>query len=940
MKRFLFFIHCFVWVVVAVVAQSYQEKFPIDKNVRYGKLQNGLTYYIRNNPLPENRAGFYIVQRVGSMQEEDTQLGLAHFLEHMAFNGSENFPGRKKVVSFVEQNGGQFGTNINAYTSYDETVYSLSDIILSNDAIIDSCLLILHDWSGFLTLDHAEIDKERAIIKEEWRTRNDPVFRMTTQLYNAFFKGSRYANRIPIGDMQIVENFSYQELKEYYKKWYRPDLQGLIIVGDFDAERVEKKLKGLFSAIPVPVNAGNRIFYTVPDNEKPQIEIVTDPEATSTSISIFYKQDVIPDSIKWTEQGTIIRFLRILASQALSIRLSEISQRSDSPFSKASASIGKFMIAKTKDAWWLEATPKEGKIQESLTFLLRENKRAYLYGFTNTEIERIKASILASYRNLYNNRNKQKSIAYINEYMDSFLNGSPIPGIEFEYELVKRVLAKIGMNEVNEYMRRIVSDKNRGVAITGPQKEGQSYPTEEAVLKLIDKVKEEDLQKEHIEEPIVQSLLTSLPRKGKIVKATTDKKWNTTNWTLSNGIRVILKKTDLKDDQIILSAVSPGGSILFPNSDVLNTDMINSVVGLGGLASFSKSDLGKILAGKMASSSVSVSLTTQEIQGYSSIKDLETLFQIVYLQLTAPRKDKEAYSNFVNQLKEQLKNREQNPSSAFNDTIIYTLYGENAGLHNIQAEDVDKLNYDRIMEMYRTCFSNLGALTFTFVGTIDEGTMKPLVEQYLASLPKGKPLKSKNDESAYQIKKGTYVKKVYSKMDVPKASVFQLYSGKINRNMKNDLMLNLFKQTLDIMFIQNIRENEGGTYGISTDIRCRRFPEGLTTLQIVFDTDTAKLERIKPILHACVEKIANEGIDSETLNMLVDYTQKEFEAMQGNNAYWNSVLSTYYLYNEDIFSDYIISLKSITPDDIKNLANNLLKQENFIEVVMLPKKDG
>jgi len=935
MKSVCFFLTCLL-SVGSVIAQPTSSFLPMDMDVHYGKLSNGMTYYIRHNSLPEKKACFYLVQRVGSIQEEDSQSGLAHFLEHMAFNGSVNFPGRKRSVSFIENNGGQFGSNINAYTSYDETVYNLSDIILSNDAVIDSCLLILHDWSGFLTLDNAEIDKERAIIKEEWRTRNDVQSRITDKLYSIFLKGSKYANRSPIGSMDVVENFAYQELKDYYHKWYRPDLQGVVIVGDFNAALMEDKLKAVFAEIPEPTNPAERIYYPVQDNEEPQIAIITDPEATSTSVSLFFKRDVIPDNIKMTDQETYISLLRILASQAISNRLSEMSKKVDAPYIAASVSSGNFLIATTKDAWTLSAIPKEGKIEESLASLLRENIRAYKYGFTNAEIDRIKASLSASYENLYNNRNKQNSIAYINQYVQNFLNKTPITSIESKYNLVKKFLAQIGPKEVSGYLQQVISEKNIAIAITGPQKDNITYPDEHTVLELIKKTKEEDIQP-YVEKTVSSTLMKTLPKKGKIIKITTDNTRGTTNWILSNGIQVVLKKTDFKDDQVIMKAISKGGIIQFPDKDVLNAGVINDVIGLGGLASFSNDDLSKILAGKSASASVSVSLTTQEIRGRSSIKDMETLFQIIYLQLTALRKDEEAYSMFTARLRRQLQNAKENPLSAMNDTITYTIYGDNPRIRKIKPEDVAKLNYDRILEMYKTCFSNFGSLTFTFVGTIDETAIKPLVEQYLASLPKGKPLKYNIEDDAYLIKKGQHIKTVRAEMQTPKASVFEFYSGIIPRNLKNDLTLNLLQQVLGIMFTQNVREDAGGTYGVNTNIACNRFPEGLTQIKITYDTDTAKLKQIKAIVNACVEHIANNGIPQEVLDMLINYTLKEVETARKTDEYWASVLPAYYMYGEDNDSDFNSVLRSISSDDIKLLVNEILAQKNMIEVVLLPK---
>jgi zinc protease len=870
------------------------------------------------------------------MQEEDTQSGLAHFLEHMAFNGSKNFPGRKKVVSFIENNGGQFGTNINAYTSYDETVYNLSDIILSRETVIDSCLLILHDWSGFLTLDNAEIDKEREIIKEEWRTRNDAQSRIKNQLNSVFFKGSKYAKRSPIGSMDVVGNFDYKELKDYYHKWYRPDLQGVVIVGDFDARLMEKKLKSVFADIPATINPAKRIYYQVPDNTESQIVITTDPETTSTSVSIFFKHDPVPDSIKMTTQGIYLSLLRTLATQAMSNRLSEISQKADAPFLSAGAGDGNFLVACTKDAWTMSAVPKEGNIKESLAVLLRENMRVYKYGFTDAEIDRIKASLLALYENLYNNRNKQSSIAYTNKYVRGFVDKMPVISIEFERELVKQLLPQIGPEELRNYINKIISWENTAIAITGPQKE-LIYPDEQEVLGLIKNIKEEKLTP-YVEKTAASSILIEkLPRKGRIVKVATDSKWGTTNWTLSNGIHVVLKKTGYKDDQVTMTAVSPGGIIQFPDSDVINASMINGVAGLGGLASFSRSELAKMLAGKSAVASASVSLTTQEISGRSSIKEMETLFQIVYLQLTAPRKDEEAYSIFIEQLRDKLRNTDKNPLSEFNDTIMHLMYGENPRVLKMRPEDVDKLNYDRIMEMYRTCFSNLGSLTFTFVGTIDENDIKPLVERYLASLPSGKPLKYKIEEDPFQINKGLYLRTIREEMQTPRASVFQLYSGVIKRNLKNNLILDLFRQVLGLMFNQNVREDAGGTYGINTNISCSRFPEGLTKIEIAYDTDPAKLDRIKPIVHACVKHVAKEGVPQEVLDMLAEYTLKEIESSRKTDEYWTSVLSTYYLYGEDIDTDVDSLLKSVTSEDLRIMANEILSQNNQIEVIMLPK---
>lgn len=922
---------------IAFVAKAQMTgPLPIDPDVRYGKLENGLTYYIRHNAYPEKRADFYIAQKVGSMQEEDDQMGLAHFLEHMAFNGTKHFPGRKTMLDYLEKNGAKFGLNINAYTAFDETVYNLSQIPVARQGIIDSCLLILHDWSSFITLDNAEIDKERAIIKEEWRTRGDANWRFWEKTLPTLFAGSKYANRLPIGTMDIVENFEYQTLKDYYHKWYRPDLQAIIVVGDIDADAVLAKVKEMFSDIPAPVNPAEREYFTVPDNNEPIVSIVTDPEATATRVTLYIKHDVIPDQVKNSQAGLVASFIKGMASSMLSARLSEIAQKGDAPFAVAYASDGNFLVSKTKDAWTTMAISKEGKIDATLASLVRENERVRQFGFTESEVERAKAEILKSYENAYNNRNKQQNNVYIDEYVTAFIDNQPIPGIEYEYNFVKQILPFLNAQAVNTFAKGVITDTNIAISVFGPEKENIKYPTSEELLNIFKTVSAEKItayEEKLSDEPLV----ANLPKAGKVIKSENDPKLDATVWTLSNGIKVILKKTNFKDDQIIMSSIAYGGTSLVDDSDILNAGFAGYVPFFGGIGNFSSTDLKKVLAGKTANVNANITANNQGINGSSSIKDAETLLQLTYLYFTAPRKDQEAFSSIMEMIKDQLKNASADPESIFGDSTTIAKYGNNPRTRNLKADDVDNLNYDRIIEIYKEVFANPGSFVFTFVGTVNEEALKPLVEQYLASLPSGNK-NAKYEKRNYDYRKGVYLNTFEQVMKTPKTSVFNMYSGTLERNQKNLLTMNMLKQILDIVYVQTVREDEGGTYGVGVGASINRIPAGQTSLVMQYDTDPEKVKNINPIIERELKNIADNGPSEVDFNKVKEYMIKKYQEDVKTNGYWSNVLTTYYFYNEDGHNNYLSTLNSLTRNDVKILSKQLLSEGNKIEVIMNPQK--
>ena len=921
-------------ISISAIAQQNPTQ-PMDPAVRHGKLANGLTYYIRQNKLPENRADFYIAQKVGSMMEEDSQAGLAHFLEHMAFNGTTNFP-KKELLNYMEGNGVKFGVNINAYTSFDKTVYYLSDVPLVREGILDSALLILHDWASEIALQPEEIESERGVIREEWRSGGDAQSRLREKMLPVIFKGSKYANRLPIGNIDVVNNFKHQEIRDYYEKWYRPDLQGIIIVGDFDLDKVEEKVKTLFSKIEMPANAAEREYFPVPDNEETIVSIATDAEATNTRLMVYYKHDPIPDEIKLSQAGFVINYIKNVASIMINDRFQEITQKPNSPFLGAYAYDGEYFSAKTKDAWTVGAASADDKIKDALSAMIRETERMKKFGFTASEYDRARENILKTYENSFNNKDKQPNRVYSQEYVNSFTDNEPFPGIDYEYNMIKMISPNIPVEAINQTVAQLIQDKNMVISISGPEKEALVYPTEAEILAVVDKVKAEDIEA-YAEEVSNEPLITIPPAAGTIAKTEIDKTLDATVWTLSNGMKVVLKKTDFKDDQIVMTASSVGGTSQYAELDPINSKVMSSVMNLGGVGNFSATNLRKALAGKTASASPTVNMTTQGFNGSSSIKDFETMLQLVHLYFTSPRSDKDAFDSFIERMESQLKNAEAEPMVAFSDSAMHALYGDNPIISRFKLDDLKKVDYDQILKMYKQLFINPGSFVFTFVGNIDQETIKPAVMTYLASLP-GKATHGEFIHVPMDVMKGK-LKNVFQKeMQNPKASVFNVFSGKIDRTQKNRILMSMFDQILNIVYTEKVREDEGGTYGVSSSGSIARYPENQTILQIVFETDPAKMEHLNSIIHKELKDIAANGPREADFNKVKEFMNKKYSEDIKLNNYWLSTLDTFYFYDEDNHSHYLSTLKSINKNDVKEFANKLLSQGNEIVVSMMPKE--
>ena len=919
----------------AVAQQMQFPPLPVDKNVRIGQLDNGLTYYIRHNKLPENRAEFYIAQKVGSILEEPQQRGLAHFLEHMAFNGTKNFPGDDKglgVIPWCETVGIKFGTNLNAYTSIDETVYNISNAPIDRTGVLDSCLLILHDWSNYILLKDDEIDKERGVIREEWRSRNSGMLRVYTDLLPTIYQGDKYADCMPIGSIDVINNFPYKDIRDYYHKWYHPDLQGIVIVGDIDVDTVEAKLKAVFADVQKPVNPAERTYYPVADNKEPIVAIGTDKEVDDPSIEIYFKQDATPDSEKNNVGYLASQYMTSMISSMLNARLSELVQSANPPFTRASSYYSDFFVAKTKEAFALSASSKADGIETALKTLLQETERARRFGFTESEYARARANYLQSLESAYNEREKTKHGSYVREYVQNFLNGEPIPGIEAEYAMMNQLAPNIPLQAMNMVMQQLVPDSNQVVIIAGPAKEGLKYPTKEEVINLLKGMKDLDLQA-YVDKVSDEPLMKEAPKGGKIISEKEGDIYGSTKLVLSNGVTVYVKKTDFKADEIRMKGTSLGGKSIFPDKDALNFAVMDNVIAVGGLGNFSQVDLTKVLAGKKVSVNAGLGATTENVFGTCSPKDFETMMQLTYLTFTAPRKDAEAFESFKNRMKAQLESAQANPLSSINDSLQKAMYNNHPRVVIMKPEMVDQIDYDRILEMYNDRFKDASDFTFYFVGNIDLETAKPLIAEYLGALPAINRKETFKD-TKMSIRKGVYKNEYAKEQQTPTATIVFLYSGRAPYTLKNDILLSFATQVLDMVYTEEVREKEGGTYGVNCFGDLQKYPKEQLLLQIVFQTDPAKKDKLAGIVVDELKKLAAEGPSDVHLQKVKEYMLKKYADNQKENGYWMNNLNDYFYYGMDMTEGYTDIVNSITAKDIQKFVSDLLKQGNEIEVTM------
>lgn len=921
---------------VGLVAQTPQlPALPIDTAVRVGKLENGLTYFIRKNKHPEGRAHFFISQKVGSMQEDESQRGLAHFLEHIAFNGTKNFPG-KSMINWLETIGVKFGENLNAYTGFDETVYQIMGAPTARQSTVDSCLLILHDWSSAISLEDKEIDAERGVIQEEWRSRDNGNFRAMSKMIENAFPGNKYGQRMPIGLMEVVRNFKYDELRAYYKKWYRPDLQALIVVGDIDPDKVEATIKRQFADVPKPVNPAPRVYEPVADIDGILASVSTDPEATSTNVSVYFLADPLPQEAKASQIGLVMNYMRSIVSSVISERMGDIVKKPNAPFMGASGYISDFIVAQTKDAFTFSATTSDGKYQTALKALTAEIERLAQYGINKSEYERAKKNYLVSFKKAYDEREKRKNDSFATEYSQYFTQGGYIPGIELEYQMINGIAEQLPVEVLNQMLHETLSKKsNIFISLTGPAKEGIKYPTTEELVKEFEGYREQKV--EALKEEVSNTkLIDKMPKAGKVVKEDKSGKFGSTVWTLSNGVEVVLKPTTFKDDEISFYAYRPGGRYTFSKGDELEARVLNSVINLGGLAKFDDSALDKALTGRIAGATPSFGMTSDNISGSTTKADLETMMQLIYLNFTAKRSDKEAFTAWREKAINARKMAESNPMASVQDSILKAVYPTRPDMLSLSVEDYGKINYERAMQLYRDRFATAKGFKFIFVGNIDPAKLRPLVETYLASLPATK-VASKPDLNKYPThRRGVYTHHYTKKQETPMGFVFNLYSGKLPANQRNVMVMDILSDILDQVYVETIREREGGTYGASTSADLAYEPKDVASIQVLFQTDPEKAKRLNAVVNEELQRIAKEGADKAKFDKVITNYEKNFTEKQKENNYWLNQLMSYYFYKRDNVSDYLKTLKSITPQEVGTLLKQLLDQKNTVELMMLP----
>ena len=923
--------------MTAMVAQEMQmPPIPVDPAVRIGKLDNGLTYYIRHNEYPEHVANFYIAQRVGSINEDESQRGLAHFLEHMAFNGSEHFKGNG-IIEFTRSLGVEFGSDLNAYTSIDQTVYRVCDVPTKRATALDSCLLILKDWSNGLLLEPDEIDKERDVVHNEWRLGEGPSQRMLQRALPKVYPGSKYGERLPIGLMSVIDSFKPQTLRAYYHKWYRPDNQAIIVVGDVDVDHMEAKIKELFAGIKVDPNAPKVVPELVPDNKEAIYVYEKDKEMQMANVFVMMKHEATKPEEKSSMAYLVQDYAISVISQMINQRLSEMTQDAACPFFQGFADDDNYLLSSTKDCFELIGVPKEGKEMETLQVLYREAMRARKFGFTATEYERAKADYLSGLEKRYTNRDKRKNDEFGNAYRDHYLTNEPIPPLDVLYQTMQQIAPNIPVQAINQMLPELISatDSNLVVMIMAQEKEGKVYPTEKDMAAAVAAARAEKLEAyvDNVKnEPLVD---VATIKAGKIVSESENKTFGYKELKLSNGATVILKKTDFKDDEVQMQAFAMGGKSMFGAADYTNLKVFDQVIGISGLGNFSSTELQKALAGKECNADAALGNTRQYVTAHSTPKDIETMMQMQYLYFTGINKDEKQFQNLMTQLDMALKNKSLSPDAVFSDSLAATMYAHNPRFTQIDHKDLKDINSDRILEMAKDRFKNAGQFTFVFCGNFDEQTLRPLIEQYVASLP-ATGAKAEDFKEVLTLAKGEVVNNFKVKTESPKATAYEMWYADMPYTLENIVKLDAVGQVLSMIYLKTIREDESAAYscgafgGFNNSSR-----QAKAQLQAYCPMNPDKQEIAVRLLH---EGIANmqKAVDADQLKKVKEYMLKQIDVDAKKNGYWINTITTYKEFGLDVYTDYKKTVEALTTDSVRDFLNQLLKSGNHTEVIMLP----
>ena len=925
-----------------MVAQQQQPLLPVDKDVRIGHLSNGLTYYIRHNNYPEHVASFYIAQKVGSINENDDQRGLAHLLEHLAFNGSDHFKGNS-LQDYLQSIGVEYGSNLNAYTSIDKTVYYFTDVPTTRITAVDSCMLILKDWSNGITLSQEAIDGERDVVHNEYRMRMVGQQRMIERSLPSLYPGSKYGYRFPIGLMSVIDNCDPETLRAYYRKWYRPDNQAIIVVGDVDVDHIEGQIKKLFSDIKVPANAAKVIPEAVPDNYTPIYVIDKDKEQKFDVFNVMMKHEPIPDSLKNTLNYYAESFINTMLCSMLNARYDEKSQEPDCPYLQAGCYDGEYLVSRVKEAFSLSGAAKPGMIKEAYAAVLREAKRAKDFGFTETEYARVKEDFMSGLDKIYSNRDKMKNEQFTSQYVDHFIANDPIPSVEDEYNFYKMMVPQIPLEAINEAAKKLIceSDTNFVSLVMMREADDVAYPTGQELADIVKGVRGEKLEA-YVDNVKQEPLIAQLPTPGKIKKTTENKLLGFKTLTLSNGAKVVLKKTDYKNDEVQFSATADGGTSAFDRKDATEVKMMASLLNGSGLGGFTGTELRKLLAGKMASCGFSVSTFRHGLAGSSTPKDLETLMQLIYLDLTNVTKDEKAINNMLESTATSLSNQSNDPQMVFRDSLRSTIYMGDKYYRNMTAEEVKSVNYDRALELGKQLFGNAKDYTFYFIGNFDEQAILPLIEQYIASLPSN-GMKFKNKEIVRV--QGEVSNKFTKEMANPQDMAVEYWtSNPIPFSVKSSVLTEFAARVLGMYYNRNIREKLSASYYAGADASASMKLNGKTEFGIqgtaMLNPDKTN-EAVPYFFSGIKEVVENPNLDD--LQKVKEILLKQTDVSVKTNSYWMGVIMEYLLYGIDIHTNYKKTVSAVDAKAVSDfLQNVILKSGNHVEVIMnaLPEKTG
>lgn len=933
-QRILFFILLLVscGLQQTAFAQDLSQPVPFDPLVRTGKLPNGMTYFIRKNVKPEKRMELRLVENAGAMEENDNQQGLAHFNEHMAFNGTKHFA-KNDLVNFLESAGVKFGADLNAYTSFDETVYMLQ-IPTDSESIFKKAFLVLEDWAHNLAFDSVEVEKERGVVISERRLGLGAFERMREKYWPVMFKDSRYADRIPIGKLDILEHCPHSALTQFYKDWYRPDLMAIVVVGDIDVDKVEKMVKDEFGAIPASPNPKPHVDYPVPDTKDLLIAEATDKEMPYNLIQLIYKHD--KEYVK-TLADFKREYIHQLYSSMLNNRLKELQQQANPPFLFCQVNIGG--IVRTKDAYTSFGLVPSGGVKRGVETLITENERVRRFGFTSTELDRGKKEFLRQMETMMDEKDKTESKSYTQEYVSYFLEKEPSPGIAFESDFAKKAMASITLDDVNKVAKDWITEKgqNAVIVVQAPKKDSATLPVADTIRKIFNTIQNMKLEA-YKDKTIDKPLMATKPAPGKVTNEKKIEAIGITEWTLSNGVKVVLKPTDFKNDEILLSAYRWGGSSLVSDKDYMSASVATSIENQAGIGDFNSTALDKLLSGKVVGVSPNIGELSEGFNGQFSPKDMETEFQLINLYFTRPRKDDTAFNSFMDKQKGFIANQSADPASALRDTVTVTMSNYNFRRRPQTVTTLGEVNEDRAYSIYKDAFSDADGFTFFFVGNFKPEDIKPFVETYLGGLPsKGGSHMWKDIGVAKP--KGVITKTVVRGKD-PKSTVEMLFTGSFEYNRKNRLGMQALSQLLSIKLREQLREEMSGVYGVFAQGMPTHFPKQEYQFLVYFGCAPERVDELVKAALMEIDTVQKSGASEVNVNKIKELFKRQRETDLKDNKFWLTAISQSYQNGEDIteLNAFDKWVDEITSDYLKALANKYLTQTNFAKFILTPEK--